>query len=415
MHVIQVPRRFVRHEWGGTETVVLETARRLPAHGCTTAIFCPNALASSNHEVLEGVEIERFPYFYPYIGLKPGAREAMDKKGGNLFSFPLRQALLKLPELDLIHLHTMKRLGGIARQVAQARGIPYVVSLHGGAFDVPQDEAATWTEPTKGALEWGKALGWWVGSNRVLDEAVAILCVGENERKATQQRYPNQRVEWLPNGVDTQRFSQGDGPAFRAQQGIPPDAFLLLSVARIDAQKNQLLAVRALPELLTLNPKTHLLLIGAVTTPAYREELLSEARRLGVEGRLTLIPGLPPAELPAAYHAADLFLLTSRHEPFGIVLIEAWAAGLPVVASAVGGVPYLIEEGKTGFLFPSDEQAGLVQAIGRYTSLCPEPRQALIEHTRTLAFELYDWEKITARLVKIYSECTSKPRKSVER
>lgn len=415
MHTVQIPRRFVRHEWGGTETVVLETSRRLPTYGCATEILCPNALATSNHEEIEGVRVERFDYFYPYLGLKPGAKEAMDKKGGNLFSFPLRKALLERPELDLIHLHTMKRLGGIARQVAQRRNIPYVVSLHGGAFDVPADEAATWTEPTKGALEWGKALGWWVGSNRVLDEAAAILCVGENERKATQERYPDQRVEWLPNGVDTQRFSHGDGPAFRAEHGIPQSAFVLLSVARIDAQKNQLLAIRALPELLVQEPEAHLVLIGPVTTPAYREELLREALALGVAHRLTLIPGLAPDKLPHAYHAADLFVLTSRHEPFGIVVVEAWAAGLPVVASAVGGVPYLIEEGRTGFLFPSDDKTGLIQAIAHYRSLPPEPRRELLERTHELAVERYSWDTLTQRLARIYEECRALPRYSSTR
>jgi glycosyltransferase involved in cell wall biosynthesis len=405
MHTIQIPRRFVEQEWGGTETVVLETCQRLPHHGVTTEIFCPNALTSTNQEVIGEVPVQRFPYFYPYLGLKPEAKAAMDKKGGNLFSFPLRKALFDAPELDLIHLHTMKRLGGIARQVAQKRGIPYVVSLHGGAFDVPADEAATWTEPTKGALEWGKALGAWVGSNRVLDDAAAILCVGENERKATQKRYPNQRVEWLPNGVDTKRFSQGDGPAFRAHHGIHQSAFLILTVARIDAQKNQLLAVRALPELLVREPRTHLMLIGAVTSPAYHSALLAEAAQLGVSHRLTIVPGLPPATLPHAYHAADLMLLPSRHEPFGIVVVEAWAAGLPVVASAVGGVPYLIEEGKTGFLFPSDDKAGLIRSVLQLCQLGPAPRAALVVQARQLACTRYDWNHITKQLAKIYFSC----------
>jgi glycosyltransferase involved in cell wall biosynthesis len=408
MNVIQIPRRFVRQEWGGTETVVLETAQRLPLYGVSTKIFCPNALASSDEEQIDGVSVQRFDYFYPYLGLKPGAKEALDKKGGNLFSFPLRQALLSEPELDLIHLHTMKRLGGIARQVAHTRKIPYVVSLHGGAFDVPADEVASWTEPTRGALEWGKALGAWVGSNRVLDEAAAILCVGENERKATQARYPKQRVEWLPNGVDTKRFSHGDGAGFRLRHKIAASAFLVLTVARIDPQKNQLLAVRALPELLQREPKLHLLFIGAVTSSAYREELLAEAARLGVASHLTILPGLPPAMIPDAYHAADVFLLPSRHEPFGIVIVEAWAAGLPVVASAVGGVPYLIDEGQTGFLFPSDEQHDLVRALLQVRHLCPERRRELVGTARQLAAQRYDWDRITGQLAKLYGECARK-------
>lgn len=168
MNIVQVPRRFVRSHWGGTETVILETSKRLLAKGHETKIICPNALAPSNAETVEGVEVIRTPYFYPYFGLSSQAKNLLDLKGGNLFSFALMKALKKERELDLIHLHTSKRTGGIARYVAMKRGIPYVVSLHGGLFDVPVEEAATWTEPTTNAYEWGKILGWWVGSRRVL-------------------------------------------------------------------------------------------------------------------------------------------------------------------------------------------------------------------------------------------------------
>ena len=65
----------------------------------------------------------------------------LDKKGGNLFSFSLMKALFQHPSIDLLHLHTGKRLGGIGRYVAKKRKIPYMVSIHGGAYDVPVEEA----------------------------------------------------------------------------------------------------------------------------------------------------------------------------------------------------------------------------------------------------------------------------------
>lgn len=410
MHTIHIPRRFVRHSWGGTETVVLETCKRLQAAGDTARIFCPEALATSRHETMDGVEVTRFPYFYPYLGLRPAARELLDQKGGNLFSFELLRALQKEPKLDLIHLHTMKRLGGIARTVAQKRKIPYVVSLHGGAFDVPTTEAASLTAPTAGTLEWGKLLGMWVGSNRVLDDAAAILCVGENERRAVQKRYPNQRVEYFPNGVDVARLKSGIGAAFRQKRGIPEDAFLLLTVARIDLQKNQLLLIQALPEILKHVPNAHVALIGAVTNADYHAALEREIQKLGLSGHVTLIPGLPhdSAELRDAYRAADGFVLPSLHEPFGIVILEAWAAGLPVAASKVGGIPFLVEDGKDGHLFDASTPASLAAALIPFCQLSAEKRQELGQRGYCKASTQYDWAVLTERLQALYAEVTRK-------
>jgi len=410
MHTIHIPRRFVRHSWGGTETVVLETCKRLQEAGDSARIFCPEALATSRHEVMDGIPIERFPYFYPYVGLRPDARQLLDQKGGNLFSFALMRALQREPKLDLIHLHTMKRLGGIARRVAQQRKIPYVVSLHGGAFDVPTTEAASLTAPTAGTFEWGKLLGMWVGSNRVLDDAAAILCVGENERRAVQKRYPNQRVEYFPNGVDLDRLKSGEGAAFRQSQGIPHDAFLLLTVARIDPQKNQLTLVQALPALLAHVPQAHLVLIGAVTNSDYHAALEREVKKLGLTGRVTIIPGLPhdSEELRNAYRAASAFVLPSLHEPFGIVILEAWAAGLPVAASKVGGIPFLVDDGKDGLLFDSSSPESIASALIPFCQLSAERHQALGEAGYCKAANQYDWRVLTKRLQALYAEVSKK-------
>jgi len=261
------------------------------------------------------------------------------------------------------------------------------------------------TLPTRGAFEWGKLLGLWVGSRRVLDDASAIICVGSEEQREVQRRFPHQRVLHLPNGVDANRFAKGDGQAFRRLHGIPRQALVLLTVGRIDRQKNQLLAVRCMPRLLKAEPWAHLVLIGHVTNEAYRDRVVAEAERLGVAGRVALIPGLPAdsQELVDAYHAADLFLLPSLHEPFGIVILEAWAAGLPVMASRVGGVPSFVSDGEDGVLFePNDE----LEAVAAFEALRSNPERArsLAQAGRTKARERYSWDSVTRNLVQIYEE-----------
>jgi len=405
MNIVHVTRRFVRSHWGGTETVVLETCKRLQAMGHETHILCPNALAKENSEIIEGVSVVRVPYFYPYFGLKSEAKDLLDRKGGNLFSFSFMRTLQSEPNLDLIHLHTGKRLGGIGRHIARKKRIPYVVSLHGGLFDVPTQEAATWTEPTQGALEWGKLLGWWVGSRRVMDDAAAIICVGGEETAQTRKSYPGKKVVHLPNGVDPRRFESGDGHAFRQIHGIPADAYAIITVGRIDPQKNQLLAVKLLRRLVEVQPRVHLIIIGPVTHEEYHRELVRSIREMGIGDRVTMIPGLETGSqaLVDAYHAGDLFLLPSVHEPFGIVVLEAWASGLPVVASNVGGIPSFVVPFEDGLLFESDNPESLVQAV-QVLVQHPEKARDMAQAGCKKAREQYGWDIITDRLMAIYEE-----------
>jgi len=405
---IQLARRFAPSDWGGTETVVLETSKRLIAAGHRTEIFCTTATAHESEENVGGVLVHRFPYFYPYIGLSRKKRNQLDRKGGSPFSFQLMRALFKVPSPDLIHLHTVGRIGGIGRYVAQRRRIPYVVSLHGGLLDVPKEEAESWTRPVKGTFEWGKVLGWWVGSRRVLDDAAAILCVGHQEKMLVQEKYPNKRVVHVPNGVDKERFARGDGLSFRQKHGIPVDAFVILTVARIDAQKNQQLPVQLLPHLRNVHPKAHLLFIGNITNPSYHNTLMQTARTFGMEINMTIVPGVPSdsPELVDAYHAADVFLLPSVHEPFGIVILEAWAAERPVIASYVGGVRQLVENGHDALTFESGSERSLVKAFEEMVQK-PEYAKCLARNGLRKAREKYDWEKITGSLIDIYGDVIS--------
>ena len=405
MRTIQLAKRIIRDDWGGTETVIFETARRLVAKGHPSEVFCTVASADCLEEDLRGLHIRRFPSFYPFIGLKPGAREILDKKGGSPFSFAMMRALKQEPALDLIHLHTGNRLGGIGRMVARQRRIPYVISLHGGAFDIPPAEMESMAAPTKGAFDYGKVLGMWVGARKVLADASAILCVGYPESLKTQEKMPDKNVVYLPNGADTRRFSEGDGPGFRRARGIPEDAFVLLTLARIDSQKNQLLPVRMLPELLKCEPKTHLVLVGNVTNTAYHDKIVKTAEELGVRDHLTVIPGIASdsSDLTAAYHAADVFLLPSIHEPFGIVVLEAWSAGLPVIASRIGGIPHFVEEGTDGLLFDPTDEASFLEAF-EGVAAHPERSRSLAAAGQKKARDHYDWDVIADRLIGVYED-----------
>ena len=223
-----------------------------------------------------------------------------------------------------------------------------------------------------------------------------------NRDEQRRERFPEKRVVRLANGVDAKRFAHGDGARFRARHGIATDDRVVLTVGRIDPRKNQRLAVEVVAELLAEDPRWRLVLIGPVTDDAYRRRVEDSAKALG--GRLTLIPGLAPdaPELVDAYHAANIFLLPSLHEPFGIVILEAWAAGRPVVASRVGGVAGLVRDGEDGLLIDPGDAGACVAALRRLAGDEALARR-LAEAGRRRADE-YGWERVTDRLVSIYEE-----------
>ncbi|MDA8018982.1 MAG: glycosyltransferase family 4 protein [Thermoanaerobaculia bacterium] len=410
LRTIQITRRFTDRAWGGTETVVLETSRRMKQLGHQAEILTTTALDPKRCSSIRGVRVRRYPYFYPWLGLSASQRRKLDERGGNLFSVSLGRALVGRSP-DLIHLHTGKRLGGIGRTVARLRNIPYVVSLHGGVVGVPEREVERWTPRTtgrRGPFEWGKALGLLVGSRRVLEDAAAVLCVDRSERDKLRDRMPYQRVEWMPNGVDTASFASGSGPSFRARHGIPLDRRVLTVVGRVDAQKNQMLAVKILARLrksAKAGDDWHLCLVGPTTDGDYARRLERSIERRGLGDRVTWIPGLPSGsrDLVDAYHAADYVLVPSVHEPFGIVVLEAWAAGRPVVARRIGGMAELVQDGADGSLVDGDDVESWVRRISELEA-SPVWAQSRVDFARKRVRLQFDWQRITGRLLSLYEE-----------
>jgi glycosyltransferase involved in cell wall biosynthesis len=406
--IIHTPRRYVVEEWGGTETVVMQLARQQKAGGLQPLIFTSLALSVTKSEVVEGTPVRRFSYRYPFFGLSPEQVHALDKKGGNMVSLSLFAALLREPGVRLFHAHAINRLGGMVRTAARLRKLPYVVSLHGGYFDVPAEEAADLQKPVAGHFEWGKPFGALFGSRKVLSDADYVICVGRSEAEKAAQALRHHRVAYLPNGVDTGRFAAGDGASFRHAHQIPQDAFLVLNLSRLDGQKNQLLLLEAFSLFKKSSPTAVLALMGPETQASYAAKLRHFIQQHGLQNSVRLIPGLPPGspEVVNAYHACDVFVLPSIHEPFGIVVLEAWSSGKPVVASCVGGLKHLIEPGKTGlFIDPGDQAAPLVLSEQlRLLERMPSLRRQLGTAGQEMARERYSWERIWGDLEDIYGK-----------
>ena len=415
MRIAHVLRRLSFDDWGGTEQVVWNIARAQKAAGHEVRIFATTALCATPHEVVDGLEITRFRPIYPWWPMPKWLVDELDRKGGNPFVPGLGRALCDWKP-DVIHCHAMARIAELCLRMKEEgrrkrEEVRCVISLHGGGANVPGVEARSLRAPTRGRLPWGKmidyAMGW---VRRIPEDFDGIVCVGEDEYEKYRAKHPH--VLFLPNGVDTRLFKDAGretrdagredfsrlAPNVSCQEG----ALRLLCVARIDRQKNQMMLV----EWLARHPAGRVRLVGPVTQPDYADELRRRAEALGVSGRLTLVGALKPGspELVSEYRNADVFVLPSRHEPFGIVVLEAWAAGLPVVASDVGGLGRLCAAHPgAAVTFHSGDAAAMDAAIAEVRGSLLSKAKAIRDAARSAAGQ-YDWAVLAGRLVDFFGQ-----------
>jgi len=394
MRIAHVLRRLSFDDWGGTEQVVWNIAKAQKAAGHEVRIFATSALNPKSHETVDGLEIFRFRPVYPWWPMPRSLVEELDLKGGNPFVPGLGRALREWKP-EVIHCHAMARIAELCLRTAQRIGAKSVVSLHGGGANVPADEAKSLRAPTRGRLPWGKAvdilMGW---TRRVPEDFGGIVCVGEDEYLKYKEKHPH--VMYLPNGVDTRLFSDLSRSG-QLQDSADTRLFSVLCVARIDRQKNQMMIVEALAR----HPGMKARLVGPVTQPDYKAELEARAAELGVADRLSFSGALKPgsSELVAEYAGADLFVLPSRHEPFGIVVLEAWAAGLLVVASDVGGLGRLCAaHPKAAITFLPGDAAAMDAALKEAQDRLVYAPGTIRETARAAAAQ-YDWASLAERLV----------------
>ena len=419
MKIAHVMRRLSFDDWGGTEQVVWNLAKAQKAAGHDVRIFATTALCAAPHEVVKGLEIFRYSPIYPWWPMPKHIVAELDRKGGNPFVPGLGKALCEWRP-DVIHCHAMARIAELCLRTARKIGAKCVISLHGGGANVPTVEAKSLKAPTRGRLPWGKmidyALGW---TRRIPEDADGIVCVGEDEAEKYKARHPH--VLFLPNGVDTRLFENVEckmendaelrmenekckvetGRWKTESSSILHSPFSILCVARIDRQKSQMMLV----ELLARYPGATLRLVGPVTQPDYLAELEARAAALGVADRLTVVGALKPSspELVKEYRKADVFILPSRHEPFGIVVLEAWAAGVPVVASDVGGLGRLCAaHPQAALAFPCENQEELEKTFARLQS--DKQLQISLSKAGKTAAAAYDWQNLAAKLIVFYGE-----------
>jgi glycosyltransferase involved in cell wall biosynthesis len=171
--------------------------------------------------------------------------------------------------------------------------------------------------------------------------------------------YPAHKVVVVPNGRDLTRFAPGrDRDAVRAELGLPGHGPVVGVVGRLEAQKGHVHLLDAWPDVVAIHPGARLVLVG---DGSLRESLAERARTAGVADSV-LFTGFR-ADVPRVLDAIDVVALPSLHEGMPLTVIEAAAAGRPVVATAVDGTPEVVVDGQTGYLVPPADAPALSRAL----------------------------------------------------
>lgn len=240
-------------------------------------------------------------------------------------------------------------------------------------------------------------------------DAVLASCTVEADQLVELYHADRSRIAVVAPGVDHAFFGPGHRPQARRALGLPPDGTLLLFVGRIQPLKGADVAVRTLAELSAGdrrgNPSYRLAVVGGPSGPHGEEAyggLVDLAAHLGVGDRLTMVDPQPHELLSTYYRAADVCLVPSRSESFGLVALEAAACGTPVVASAVGGLTTLVDDGRTGFLVEGTDPGAYAERIERVVG---EPLLAeRLSTAAVLRARQYTWHEAASRLSAVHDE-----------
>ena len=315
---------------------------------------------------------------------------------------------------DLVHTHTW--YANFTGQVAAAlHGIPHLITAHS------LEPLRPWKEQQLGG---GYRLSSLI-ERSAYEDATGIIAVSDGMRKDILRAYPQldpQKVSVVHNGIDLEAFQAADQPDLVRANGVDPNKRSVVFVGRITMQKGLpylLKAARELPSDVQL-----VLCAGAPDTPQILQEvtdLVEELRKVR-DNVIWVEKHLSRVELIAMLSAATVFACPSIYEPLGIVNLEAMACGTPVVATATGGIPEVVEHEKTGLLVPIEQlQDGSGKPLdeSKFVSDFAAALNKMLDHPELAEFgkagrsrveNHFSWESIAAETISVYQSAINSGR-----
>lgn len=382
-HVLVIPSSYPRPGSAVSGLFYRDQARALLSRGLTVGVVYPDVrsvLSRGRSDLLTNLfRVRRsldggetlYRSTFPAI---PRASKATSRLWLHQLRRLVRRYVAEQGSPDIIHAHGLVLAGVGAAEAANTLSVPLVLTAHSSAF--ARDLVADWQ---KAAVA------------EALRRADAILAVSGALARDIAVLAPSAETQVVPNLVDTDYF---DLPRpDRATSG----PFTFLVVALLHPQKGVDVAIRAFAQAFPGESDAVLRIVGD-GPEASRLRALS--RKLGTDGRV-VFTGLQPREaVRAEMHKADALILPSRTETFGVVLVEALATGLPVVATRSGG-PQDIVGSEVGYLVEVDDPAGMADAVvelRRNREMWHDRGAAIREHAR----RRFGQQAVTDRIIEVY-------------
>jgi D-inositol-3-phosphate glycosyltransferase len=297
---------------------------------------------------------------------------------------------------DLVHSHYWMS-GWAGRHLQRLWDVPHIAMFH-TLGEVKRRARIEEQEPEQ-RIE---------AERQIVATADRIVTASTHERGLLARLYgaDESRVAVIPCGVDLDRFRPLDRAAARAAVGLPLDAQVVLFIGRPEPLKGADLLIDAVAELEDSRPL--LVLVGGdERSSAYLGSLRARADAAGITDRVRFAGATPQERLPLYYNAADVCVVPSYYESFGLVALEAMACGTPVIASEVGGLAFLVKDGETGFHVPDRDPEVLADRICQIIT-DPLLRAELGEQAGAYA-RGYAWPIIAEKIVGVYEALLRRP------
>lgn len=305
---------------------------------------------------------------------------------------------------DIIHSHYWMS-GVAAEQLKRTWNVPIVHMFHTLAMMKNRIARSPEERESQARLD---------GEKRILKIAdqIIVATLAEQAQLEFLYRADSRKLRVIPPGVDLSRFYPIPKDEAKAVIGVPLEDRLILYVGRIEPLKGVDILLRALAQLQrngTAECCPHSLVIIGGDPEASQEAMDSEmahlqqlAVELGIKDLVLFLGKRSQDSLPYYYSAADVVVVPSHYESFGMVALEAMACGVPVVASQVGGLAFLVKDGETGFVIPNDEPDLLADRLDDL--LRNKDLQVRLGRQGELAARDYSWEKIASRIYNVYED-----------
>ena len=370
---------------GGLSRHVFHLAHGLAADGHEVTVYTRGHPDAPPEETDGGVRVVRTDEYPPRI--------AFDDLVPWVLAFNL--SLLHRAEMDLrdrppdiLHAHDWL-VGYASAALKDLHALPLVATVH--------------------ATEYGRHQGHLPGPMQVLIHQVEWWLTFEAGRVITCSQYmreevtrifelPPDKVEVIPNGVDLERFAPSPEAASARAELSPDGRPLIVFAGRLEYEKGVQTVLEALPRIETGAPGTRFVVAGAGT---HREELERRAADLGVADRVRFEGFCDEARLRALYGAADLVIVPSLYEPFGLVALETMACGSPVIAADTGGLREIVDHDITGLRFTPGDADSLAEVAIRLLTDRRMGRRLALEAQSLLA-ERHSWSAVAARTAETY-------------